>query len=343
MKAAQENRNASSVIAAFVSGIVKASAKLDLDASWALKESQLSEQQLIDPTARIPTEQLVVLLQSLANQYGADSIGLQLAKGLHPGCFSALGYAVASCRTLGDAVKLIPKYESVVLSGCNTEVIQQPDQAILQWHMVGKTQSRLIEDVFLAARLHLARTFTGQMLRPREVRLTYKPTNSLEQFQEFYGCKIRFNQPRSAMVFGLKVLAQPVAHADPFINRLMQNQAYELKQGLVGENSFEQQVRSLLEEQLPKGLPEQSAIAQNLNVSERTLRRRLQVENSTYQQVLEDLRKQKADYYLQKTSLSILEISLLLGYSEHSAFSAAFKRWHNITPAEVRAATGSAT
>ncbi len=332
----QNQEFSSSVIVAFVSGIVKASVQLGLNVSRALEDSGLSDQQLQNPTGRIPTEQLERLLGSLSEQYDGGSLCVQLGKRLQPGHFSALGYAVATSRTLGDAVHLILKYEQVVLSSGKTEFFLQEKQGTLFWQMFDEKQSQMIEEILISSRLQLARSFAGQDLCPREVRFTRDQPEDLEVFRSFFCSKLLFNQARNAMVFGLDVLALPIVQADSFINQIMAEQTYQLNHDLTEEGPLERQVKTLLEEQLPKGLLEQKVIAQLLNMSERTLRRRLKGENSSYQQILENLRRHKAEYYLQKTPLSILEIALLLGYSEHSAFSAAYKRWHNKTPAEDR-------
>ncbi len=97
---------------------------------------------------------------------------------------------------------------------------------------------------------------------------------------------------------------------------------------LLATSSFAQKSETLLE---------RNQLAKTLNLSERTLQRRLADEGSSYQQLLNDTRRQLAERYLRDGQLAATEIALLLGYSEPSVFFRAFRQWTGLTPGEYRA------
>ncbi|NEP18534.1 MAG: helix-turn-helix transcriptional regulator, partial [Leptolyngbya sp. SIO4C1] len=82
--------------------------------------------------------------------------------------------------------------------------------------------------------------------------------------------------------------------------------------------------------------PKLDAIAAKLGYSSRTLQRKLQQAGTSFQQVLDDIRRELAFQYLQETQLTASEIAFLLGFSENSAFTRAFRRWTAITPGDYR-------
>lgn len=89
-------------------------------------------------------------------------------------------------------------------------------------------------------------------------------------------------------------------------------------------------------ERLPDGAPNQQQIASSLNVSNRTLQRKLREEGTSFIDLLQDTRLQLACKYLSSPGRSVVETAYLLGFSEPSTFSRAFKRWTGQSPAEYR-------
>ena len=88
---------------------------------------------------------------------------------------------------------------------------------------------------------------------------------------------------------------------------------------------------------LPQGEPKRDAVAQALCLSQRTLQRRLQEEGTSFQQLLDDTRRELVVQYLAQPNLTLLEIAYLLGFADPSNFFRAFRRWFASTPGEYRA------
>ena len=128
-------------------------------------------------------------------------------------------------------------------------------------------------------------------------------------------------------------LAEPETRlSPPQLQRLWQL----IEARLLPSLSFSVQVRPLIAEQLARGRVRVEAVAEQLNMSRHTLYKKLKQENLTFAVLLEDLRRERALAYLQDRSKPLVEIAELLGFSELSAFSRAFKRWTGASPAKYR-------
>ncbi|WP_221895433.1 helix-turn-helix transcriptional regulator [Bathymodiolus japonicus methanotrophic gill symbiont] len=102
------------------------------------------------------------------------------------------------------------------------------------------------------------------------------------------------------------------------------------------EDNIVDRVKAVIIEQLPSGGLTDSTVDDALYMSNRTFHRRLQQSETTFRVVLNDLRHELADKYIKDSSLNLNEISFLLGFSELSSFSRAFKRWTGISPRAYR-------
>jgi AraC-like DNA-binding protein len=116
----------------------------------------------------------------------------------------------------------------------------------------------------------------------------------------------------------------------------LENHASVLQAKLRGSTTLAGRVRQLLAEGIREGEPEQHEIAKSLALSERTLQRRLQDENVTFADLVEEVRADLARMYLNDPSLAVFEVAFLLGYSEPSAFNRAFRRWTGKSPSQYR-------
>ena len=103
------------------------------------------------------------------------------------------------------------------------------------------------------------------------------------------------------------------------------------------------QVRNVLRQLLKEGLPRKEQVAEHFAMSVRTLQRQLQQAGTSYQQILDDLRQELAEHYLQHTHLPILEITQYLGFTEPRSFHRTFKSRTGMTPGEYRQRHSSAT
>jgi len=129
--------------------------------------------------------------------------------------------------------------------------------------------------------------------------------------------------------------------ADAALRQLLQRYAAEQLAKISASSRFSQRVRACIRSMLPLGSLTADTVAAQFRMSERTLRRRLQEETTSYQEILNDVRVELARHYLKKEKREIAEVALILGFSDQSAFTKAFRRWIGQTPADFARAKSS--
>ena len=158
------------------------------------------------------------------------------------------------------------------------------------------------------------------------------------EFAEMFGPSIEYNAADNRLCFDNEQINRPLTTANPELARINDQTVVDYL-ARFDRSSIAMQVRSRIIEQLPDGIPRQENIAETLHVSLRSLQRRLKEEETSYKDLLEDTRQALALQYLRESHRSIGEITYLLGFSEPSNFTRAFKRWTGKTPAEHRSNT----
>jgi len=330
-----------SVSAAFIIGLIKAARSIGGDLADSLDKLDFDSQELEDPLCRVPYSKLVLLLDNLNEQTNYQrELGIEIGCRLMPGSFSALGYAAASCRTLGEAIKIIPNYEKVALTPGRTELSIEGEWARLSWTTKHNDHSFLLEDIILSAWVQLARSLVSSQSLTIKLMFTGPIPEKLDKFTAIFGDDITFGYDSACVLFPSSLMNMPITHSDSFINNLMREQAAHIHQSLDADSSLAYTVTESIKRMLATGELGQDVIAQEHCLSVRTLRRRLKDEGTSYLAILDNVRRDKSRDYLRNKTLSIYEVAMQLGYSEHSAFSAAFKRWFGISPQSFREAEG---
>ncbi len=288
--------------------------------------------------SRVPASRFLAMLTDMAGQPGGEDIGLRMAEQSRPGTFSALGYAAMSCATLGEAAALIARYEDLVLDVGTTCLTLEAGVATLSWRAKHPALAiRPLHEAIVAGWFCFAQWVTGVSgIFPRKVCFTHPRPASVQAHIRLFGSEPEFSSPLNAVVFDAGLLQTPIAQVDHEFNRMMREKADALLAQLAVSGSLRQRVVAWLQSNLPRQQTTLAHAAQALAMSERTLRRRLADEHTSFQQLLTEVRVRLASLYLRDATLSLLDIALLLGYADQSAFTTAFRHWHGVTPGAWR-------
>jgi AraC-like DNA-binding protein len=140
------------------------------------------------------------------------------------------------------------------------------------------------------------------------------------------------------LVFNRKAMDLPIQTADRGLLKVLERYCREILGRRPAVQTLTYRVRELIATLLATGEPNIDTVARELNMSSRTLERRLSAEGLSYRRVLDGLRRQLAERYLMDERLGLAQITYLLGYSEPTAFNRAFRRWTGSTPTQFRKA-----
>ena len=290
---------------------------------------------------RIDGEQLQAFIHLLAEHTGNPVLGLETGDYVQPGSYSVLGYITMSCATLGEAVTRIAPYEKLVGDMGTTRLKMKGDSATLIW-TCNFTDSvvwpQVVDNVF-ASWINYARWLADSTdATPLEVRLR-RPSPGPEHEKAYavrWQCPVQFDAEEDSVTFAQALLSTRLRQPDPLLRKTLEAHALSQLALLDTDTDLTSKVKQSIQKQLAEGITRQDMVAEDLGMTSRTLQRKLSQEGVSYQKLLDEVRQQMAEDYLQNTDMSIPDIALRLGYSETTSFHRKFKAATGKTPGDFR-------
>lgn len=309
-----------------------------VDPAVLFERAGLDPGKLYDAEARYPDSRLYKLWQLSLEATGDPYIGLKVASYWHPSVAHALGYAWLASATLKDALERTVRYFRMV-SDKEKLILTETDEEfrlIIENPIVDYPTAAEDVDASFAAVVSLCRMCNGDAFNPLRVTMRRPELPDPKPFAECFRAPIQYSGNENSMCFDKAdaLSALPTANAE--VARANE----EIVKGYLARfdrSNTAMQVRARLTEQLSSGHATQNTVADALHVSLRSLQRRLNKEGTSYKVLLDETRRELATHYMAETHRSINEITYLLGFSEPSNFSRAFRRWTGMSPSAYRA------
>lgn len=281
----------------------------------------------------------VRLLDAGAELARHPHFGLHVGERVKLGTYSVYGLILLSCRDLGQAFQQTLRYESLAHDLGRSELTVRDGTAMYQWHSHFPDASRhLAESVFAGVRV-FGNWLAGTPLPAAPVSFTHAAPADVSEHHRLFGPDVEFGASANCARFDAALLDLPVPNADVGLYPVLQQHAEQLLQAKLrsqGDAGIVAQVRAGIARHLAHDRASLSLIAQGLNLSPRTLQRKLNEANTSFQQVLDRTRQALAQDYLQRPDLSLADVAFLLGYQDQSAFSHAFREWTGESPGSYR-------
>ena len=311
-----------------------------LSATELLQRAEVKPYVLNQKSARIPFYQHAALLDLAAKATENGCFGLDLAANEgDPRDNGLLAYTALSSKTLGEALKVVERYFHVLNEAIDVGVEFSPREVTVDYHLSYARLAAPRQAIeFGAANLvRSLRFLTNTRLSPGEVRFHHSRNHEIAKFERFFGCPVRFGTRHNSLTFSRRQLALPLATADKRLHGLLTGYCEEILANREDTSpDLRHRVERIIAKLLCRGEAGTEAVAHELGMSVRTLARRLGELRESFGQILDELRHDLALRYLRDPNLSLSQIAFLLGYSELSALSHAFKRWTKTTPGEWR-------
>ncbi|WP_020650037.1 AraC family transcriptional regulator [Solimonas variicoloris] len=286
---------------------------------------------------RMPVETWWSLLQAIAEADPQPAIGLRIGRFAKPHHVGVLGYLAMSCATLGQALIRFQRFQPLLHNLTPTLATRRGEDFGLSWDPAYGRSTRLSDEVLVSAMLTLARSLTGHAeLALRAVEFPGLPPDDPTVHARLLGCPVQFGARTLVVHLPVAALDLPIDSRDPHLMRLLEQQAEALLHVLPQPDALMSGLQRAIVDALQDGEPAFEQIAARLGVPSRSLYRRLQERGLSYKGVLNHMRLRLARTYLADPTLSLPQIALLLGYSEQSAFTRAFKGWCGETPLHYR-------
>jgi AraC-like DNA-binding protein len=304
----------------------------------ALHGSGLKLSDLEDDDTWISYRQTMHIIDNAYKLTGRDSLGLDVGSAEDISTFGILGYAMLSCATVGDALAVGVKYQRTAQNLCDVQIETGEDQSTISattpFVLKPSGYRFAIEELFSGV-MTLIRSLSGEDLYPHEIHCAYADPGYREHYEGVFRCAIDFNESGNRMVLKSKLLGLPILQANKFNARMSEKLCEDILHKYIGEENLTTRIRHIIL-RVPGKFPDEATVADALAVSGRTMRRQLSALGTSYRELLDQVRSDLAQQYLQNSSLNIEQVGQLLGYTETTNFRRAFKRWLGVSPQGYR-------
>lgn len=242
-------------------------------------------------------------------------------------------YVFLSSSTFGQGLNIAIKYYHLFTSAFDELKLEIKGEDA---YLIGLEHPiRHYLECALSVLLSYLKHVSGEKFKPLEVWLTYREGADAERYQEIWGCPVYFNMPQGCIKFNVSILNDSSVAANQALNKIHEA-IIEESLTLIEKHELVFKIENILKDQLKSGNFKIDDIAQRLNTTPKALRADLKEIGTGYEKILNDYRQKLARDLLENTNLKSDEVVYLLGFSEPSAFSRAFKYWTGETPSQFR-------
>ena len=284
----------------------------------------------------VSTEQFFALHRGIAEASNDPAIGLRLGTEDRVERYDPVKLAALSARSFRDAVERSSRYKQLT---CPEEIrlVERGNECAIQflWLLAHEQEPPLLVDVCFAWIIGLGQRGTGRPIRPKRIEFQ-RASKHRDMYEAYFHCPVKFKAAQNVIVFSKSDIERPFVtyNADLLATVAPQLEA-ELNEQLTQKN-LKEQAKGILKQSLAGQRPGIQDLARELHLSTRTLQRRLTEQGITFQQVLDEARRELAHHYLLHSSRELNETAYLLGYEDANSFFRAFQQWEGISPGHWR-------
>jgi len=310
-----------------------------IDTEPLIERAGLTTELIADPSARLDVTCQIKFVELVAAALGDELLGFHLTRDFDFREAGLLYYVAASADTFGSALRRLERYFKIQNDGVRLKVSKGKTVRV-QLVYVGVTRHTDVHQIgaLIAMLIRVSRHLTGRPLKSLAVRVVHRISGDKSALEKFLDSNIEDGAGVDQIEWPAASWDLPIVSADPHLHRVCVKSCEEaLARRTTKRSPLKVQVENAIAALLPHGQARHDVVAANLNMSPRTLARRLATEGSSFAAILADTRAALADRYLADRTLAISQIAWLLGYAEIGAFTRAFQRWTGKTPSAARA------
>jgi AraC-like DNA-binding protein len=276
------------------------------------------------------------LVPALSND---PDFGLHAGENVPAGVYGLLEFAVISSPTFHAALERVARFYRLLgamseltfaLDGRDVRLMLRPVVA------VDANRLRHYTEHFFAMLVTRGRALARDEIGPRLIRFVHDAPANVTEHARVFQTKVMFGQPRNEIVLDRTALDTPLRTSNAGLARVLEETSSALLASV--DADLVQHLRAALPEAMRAGDAGIAIVAKKLGMSTRTLQRKLRERDTSFADVLDEVRREIAERYAASGDTSFAEVAFLLGFSQPSAFHRAFKRWTGTTAKSYRAA-----
>ena len=308
-------------------GMLRTLEQLGYDLDSLLTFAGLQRADVENPDTYISPRACAAVFARAEQERRVPNLALQLAVHTPVGASPLLDYLIVSSDSVGQGLERLARYLRLVNPWSRLVLHDRDDPVrVVVERASGPFEVELTVSLCI---VRFSRETDGQ-LQAAYASFAHEP-NDVAEYAQVLRCPIRARAPWSGVALSKSALRIPLKRRDPALRRWLERQAADILALQPVNGDVRDEVRSVLSTQVTSGDLRIDVVARRLATTPRTLQRHLAKAGTSFEALCDDARKQAAETFLADTTLSIAEVTYLLGYSDPTAFHRAFKRWHRGT------------
>jgi AraC-like DNA-binding protein len=310
-------------------------AGLDVDA--ILRRAKLPRSRFSVPRPQGTTAEFFALWRAVEEESDDPGLGLRIGVEVLPDEENVVSLAAMHSATLGEGLHKLARYKRLVCpEQVSIDVGGGEARLRFEWLLADGAPPRLLTDIIFAGVTNLAQRGTKTPVRPRRLEFIRRRANEA-MLRRHFRCELRFDAPHDQLFFDEEALALPMVQRNAQLLAVLLSGLEQSIEQDEQARTLADDVRTALSETMSGDRPAIAKVAKCLGMSPRTMQRRLGELGTTYQDVLDGVRRRSARQLLASTDLGVGEVAFLLGFEEVNSFTRAFHAWEGTTPAKWRA------
>ena len=312
---------------------------LDISRESGFSTEDIIKHAKIDLNKSIQEIDLPRIIDYVYNYTKDEALMVKLGQRVDVTYFGSFGFALMSCSSFSEAIKLINRYQLLLGTGINLNVLSDSHKSQYALRVaisvLSNLQKKLLTELIISQSIYLLRIIINNDKLKFTISFQHEGIHNKELYESILKCNVKFNQLHNEIFVPIDLSKEKLVAANSAVHIIYEEQCERLLRDLNKVENFSAATRRILL-QAGDDLPDIKEVAFKLHMSESTLRRRLKEESSSYRIICDEVRDVLAKKYLTTTNLTISDIAMLLNYSEAASFRRAFVRWNKVTPNDYR-------
>jgi AraC-like DNA-binding protein len=311
-------------------------AALGVDVDGVLRAAGVARARFTATRAKLAVGEFFALWRALEELGGSRDLGLRLGARAEPHQLDVSSLAALYSDTLGDALAKFARYKRVVCGEqVDVEVVAGEARIRFRWLHVADALPQMLVDTTFMSIATLAAHGLGVPVTPLRVAFARRRADE-RMYAQAFGCPIVFDAAVDELVIDASLLARPLVTRNADVVAMLVPALETALAESAAARSLADDARDVLARRMTGERPSVDRVAHELHVSPRTLQRRLGELGTSYQALLDGVRRDASRRLLAHTDLDAGEIAFLLGFEELNSFSRAFHAWEGATPTRWR-------
>ena len=322
---------------AWVKGLADMFASQGIDVPRLFRSAGVDLQVLDQPDQRVAGDKLSELWELAVAWSGNPQLGLDSQLATRFVNFDLVAYPMLTSPDLLSGLKSLSHYMALLSDATTLELVDVAEGCWFVVDHIGATRPvpRQRQEHALLAVLTLCRWITRRTIQPLAVELRFLAPHDPTPYRAAFSCSPRFGQAQTRMLIKHDDVHAPLPSRNPLLRSVLERAMNE-RLAALGHARLSQRVSDEILRRLPQGEPRREDIARHLGLTDRTLQRRLQEEHTSFQSLLDAVRRELAASHLADGRYSLDQIADLLGFADPSNFFRASRRWFGVSPGRYR-------